>query len=90
MDFEWDPEKADANIAKHGVSFFDATEVFGDVLSSTSPDPDNSAGEDRYLIFGQTRRGSHMVVSFTDRNDRIRLISARRMTAWERVAYEEG
>lgn len=67
MDFEWDPGKADANIAKHGVSFFDATEVFGDVLSSTSPDPDSSVGEDRQLIFGQTQRGIHMVVSFTDR-----------------------
>lgn len=90
MDFEWDADKADANIAEHGVSFFDATEVFGDVLSSTSPDPDGSAGEDRYLIFGQTQRGIHMVVSFTDRGDTIRLISARRMTARERVAYEEG
>ncbi|MCY3641036.1 MAG: BrnT family toxin [Gammaproteobacteria bacterium] len=90
MDFEWDPGKADTNIAKHGVSFFDATEVFGDVLSSTSPDPDSSVGEDRQLIFGQTQRGIHMVVSFTDRGDTIRLISARQMTARERIAYEEG
>ena len=90
MDFEWDSDKADANIAKHGVSFFEATEVFGDVLSSTAPDPDRSTGEDRYLIFGQTQRGTRLVVSFTDRGDTIRLISARRMTARERVAYEEG
>ena len=90
MDFEWDPDKADANIAKHGVSFFDATEVFGDVLSSTFEDPDSSVGEDRYLIFGQTQRGTRMVVSFTERGDTIRLISARLMTARERVAYEEG
>lgn len=76
MDFEWDPDKADANIAKHGVSFFE--------------DPDSSVGEDRYLVFGQTQRGTRMVVSFTDRGDTIRLISARSMTARERAAYEEG
>ncbi len=89
MDFEWDSDKADANVAKHGVSFVDATEVFGDILSSTLPDPDSSVGEDRYLIFGQTQRATHVVVSFTDRGDTIRLISARQMTARERVAYEE-
>ena len=60
MDLEWDPDKADTNIAKHGVSFFDATEVFGDVLSSTFLDPDTSVGEDRYLIFGQNYRGTHL------------------------------
>ncbi|MDE0036740.1 MAG: BrnT family toxin [Gammaproteobacteria bacterium] len=90
MDFEWDPDTADANIAKHGVSFFDATEVFGDVLSSTFEDPDSSVGEERYLIFGQTQRGTRMVVSFTERGDTVRLTSARLMTARSRVAYEEG
>lgn len=88
MDFEWDPDKANANLRKHAVSFFDATAVFGDILSSTVPDPDGSVGEHRYLIFGQTRRGAHLVVSFTDRDDKIRLISARPMTARERAAYE--
>lgn len=88
MDFEWDPAKARANESKHGVSFVEASEVFGDDHSSTVPDPDHSIEEDRYLIFGVSKVGRHLVVSYTQRNDRIRLISARQMTPRERRAYE--
>ncbi|MBI4291478.1 MAG: BrnT family toxin [Betaproteobacteria bacterium] len=89
MDFEWDPEKAKANEARHGVSFVEAAEVFGDDHSSTMPDPDHSKDEDRYLIFGVSRNGRYLVVSYTEREERIRLISARTMTPRERRAYEQ-
>ena len=89
MDFEWDPEKARANESKHGISFLEACEVFDDDHSSTVPDPDHSTDEDRYLIFGMSKRGKHLIVSYTERGDRIRPISARSMTPRERKAYEQ-
>ena len=89
MDFEWDSEKAKENEDKHGVSFAEASEVFGDDHSSTVADPDHSEGEDRYLIFGVTKNGRYLVVSYTEREQRIRLISARTMTPRERKAYEQ-
>jgi hypothetical protein len=89
MDFEWDPDKARANESKHGVSFFEACEVFDDDHSSTTRDPDHSLDENRHLIFGMSKDGKHLVVSYTERNGRIRLISAREMTPRERRAYEQ-
>jgi uncharacterized DUF497 family protein len=89
MDFEWDEAKACANESKHGVSFLEASEVFGDDLASCVPDPDHSEGEDRYLLFGVSSGGNFLVVSYTERVDAIRIISARRMTAQERKAYEQ-
>jgi uncharacterized protein len=89
MDFEWDLAKAKSNESKHGVSFFEACEVFGDEHSSTVPDPDHSAAENRFLVFGASRGGRYLVVSYTERGDRIRLISARQMTLRERRAYEQ-
>ena len=89
MDFEWDPDKARANESKHGVSFFEACEVFDDDHSSTARDPDHSLDENRYLIFGMSKGGKHLVISYTERNGRIRLISAREMTPRERKAYEQ-
>lgn len=89
MDFEWDPDKARANEEKHGASFLEAIEVFDDDLSSSVPDPDHSENEHRYLIFGQSAASRYIVVSYTERADRIRLISAREMTPRERKAYEQ-
>jgi uncharacterized protein len=88
MFFDWDARKAAANLRKHGVSFSEATEVFGDDFSSCVPDPDNSHGEARFLMFGTTLAGVALVVSFTEDSDTIHIISARRMTAAERKAYE--
>lgn len=87
--FEWSPEKAQANELKHGVSFLDASEVFDDDHSSTVLDPDHSEDEPRYLIFGAAKSGKYLVVSYTERADRVRLISARQMTPRERRAYEQ-
>ncbi len=87
--FEWDPEKARENEQNHGITFAQATEVFDDDHSSSVPDPDHSVDEERYLIFGTSKQGTHLVVSYTGRGDRIRLISARSMTPRERRAYEQ-
>jgi uncharacterized DUF497 family protein len=87
MDFEWDDAKARVNQKKHGVSFLEATEVFGDEYSSCARDPDHSSDEERYLLFGVSAKGNHLVVSFIERSDIIRIISARRMTRQERNAY---
>jgi uncharacterized DUF497 family protein len=89
VDFEWDPTKAVANEQKHGVTFEEATEVFADDYSSAVADPDHSAEEERSLIFGVTEADRSLVVSFTDRGDRIRIINARTMTPSERRAYEQ-
>lgn len=89
MDFEWDEKKAFANEKKHSVSFLEATEVFGDEHASCVHDPDHSYDEARYLLFGVSSKGNHLVVSYTERSNTIRLISARRMTRRERKAYEQ-
>ena len=89
MEFEWDNLKASANQKKHGVSFIEATEVFADDHSSCVHDPDHSYNEERYLLFGASSTGNHLVVSFTERSDTFRMISARCMTRQERKAYEQ-
>ena len=90
MEFEWDPKKAADNLAKHGVSFQEATTVFDDVLSVTVPDPDHSVEENRLIIVGLSHRGRLLIVSHAERGDRIRIISARELKRTERTAYEEG
>ena len=90
VDLEWDEAKAAANFEKHGVSFADAATVFGDPLYVDFYDPDHSADENRYLIIGASKEGRLLIVSYTERNDVVRLISAREVTTTERKAYEEG
>ena len=90
MQFEWDRDKAAANESKHGVTFAEAATVFTDELSKTGDDPDHSQDEQRYVTFGVSSADRLLVVSHTDRRDRIRIISARRATRQERKIYEEG
>lgn len=90
MEFEWNPEKAVINQRKHNISFQEASTVFDDSLSVTFPDPDHSIGENRYVIIGMSRSGQLLVVSHTDRENRTRIISARKATRQERRFYEEG
>jgi uncharacterized DUF497 family protein len=90
MRFEWDEDKAARNIAKHGVSFLEAATVFGDPLSDTFDDPDHSAAEHRFIIFGTSERGRILVVAHTDDRETIRIISAREPTRGERNFYEEN
>ena len=87
--FEWDPEKADSNFQKHGVSFDEASTVFGDPLSLLMPDPDHSADEERYVVLGVSAQQKLLVVAFAERPPNTRLISARRATRAERKRYEE-
>ena len=88
MQFEWDAEKAGRNLAKHGVSFDEASTVFGDPLAGTIPDPRHSVGEQRFVTVGHSERGSLIVVVHVEREGRIRIISARHATRGERRKYE--
>lgn len=87
--FEWDREKAAANVAKHGVSFVEAITAFGDPLSLTIADPDHSNVEARYVVIGRTHRNRLVVVAHTERGERIRIISAREPTPREVRRYEQ-
>lgn len=87
--FEWDPAKARRNIEKHGVSFDEASTSFEDALSLTIADPLHSKDEDRFVLIGQSHRGRLLVVVHTDRQERIRIISARLATGKEHRRYEE-
>ena len=88
MSFEWDEGKAKSNIAKHDVSFDEATSVFDDPLFLTFADPEHSIQERRFVIMGESARGRLLVVSYTERAGSTRLISARQVTRKERKAYE--
>jgi uncharacterized protein len=87
--FEWDDEKADSNLRKHGISFEEAKSVFYDSLSVTIPDILHSAEEYRFIITGYSDEQRQIVVAHTDRNDKIRIISARLATPRERKKYEQ-
>jgi uncharacterized protein len=90
MRIMWDARKAAANKKKHNVSFEEAATVFGDPLSLTGADPDHSAGEHRWITFGESARGRLLAVAHTDEGDIIRIISARAATRHEKGLYEEG
>ena len=88
--FEWDPKKDAANLRKHGVGFEEASTVFGDSLSVTIPDPDHGNDEDRFVIVGRSTSQRLLVVVHTMRGERIRLISARPATKYEKRVYQEA
>ncbi len=90
MRFEWDPAKAAANLLKHGVSFDEASTVFGDSLSVSGRDLEHSEGETRYVTIGLSSEGRILVVCHTDRRNVIRLFSARAAIRKEKKIYEEG
>ena len=89
MDFEWDPDKEQSNQRKHGISFLEASTVFGDPMELTIYNPDHSEGEYRFLSMGRASSGRLLVVSYTERKEnRIRIINARPATAAETKRYE--
>ncbi len=90
MQFEWDPKKAAINLRRHRVSFEEAATALEDELSLTGDDPDHSSDEARLITFGVSRAGRLLVVSHTERGERMRIISARLATRAERKLYEEG
>lgn len=85
MEFEWDPSKAATNLVKHGVGFPDAVGVFEDPLAITTPD--SHSIESRFASLGVAVTGTLIVVIWTWREDRIRLISARSANRIERNQY---
>jgi len=87
--YEWDEDKARINLRKHRVSFQEGATIFNDLLVATLPDPDHSHDEQRYIAIGRSVRGQILVVVFTEREDKIRVISCRKATPRERRAYEE-
>ena len=89
-EFEWDTEKAESNLQKHGVSFEEAATVFFDPLSLTIPDPLHSDEENRFVTTGLSNQHRQLVVVHSDSDDRIRIISVRLATSSERKKYESG
>ncbi|MCY4604941.1 MAG: BrnT family toxin [Gemmatimonadetes bacterium] len=89
MDIRWDPPKARANFAKHGVAFSDAEPVLFDPYGVTTED-DRVDEEQRFVTIGLDAVGRILVVVYTYRQETIRLISARRATQAEQRNYEEG
>jgi uncharacterized protein len=89
MEFEWDAGKAAANRRKHGVSFDEAREVYGDRFALTGDDFGHSSKEDRDRTVGRSGKGRVLVVISAQRNRATRIISARRATAHEARAYEK-
>ncbi len=87
--FEWDFQKAEINLKKHGISFEEAASVFFDDFSRIKGDPDHSIDEDRFIILGNSNKNRLLTISFTDRNNKIRIINARKSTNNERKQYEE-
>ncbi|MBE9031955.1 BrnT family toxin [filamentous cyanobacterium LEGE 11480] len=91
FEFEWDLEKAGRNIDKHGIAFEEAATLFAiDPNSITLLDPRGDFGEERYIEIGFSDRGRLLVVVYTERNECIRIISARRPTPQEARHYDQG
>ena len=88
MNYQWDGEKARANLRKHGIDFADAVLVFSDALAITISD--ERFDEDRLITIGMDAFSRVLVVVYTWRGNEIRLISARKATSRERKQYEEG
>lgn len=89
-EFEWDPRKAARNGKKHGVAFAEALTVFADPQARIFDDPDHSSDEHREIIVGYSARPRLLVVGFTERSGRVRIITARRASRAETTRHEEN
>ncbi len=89
MQFEWDEEKAEINLKKHKIGFQEAKSVFGDPFSITIDDPDHSKKEQRFIDIGSSASGKLLVIVYTERGNKLRIISCRKATPIERRKYEE-
>ena len=89
LTFEWDLRKANANRAKHEVSFEEAATAFADPGARVFADPDHSADEERFLLLGRSAATRVLLVVHLERAERIRLISARVATRRERARMEQ-
>jgi uncharacterized DUF497 family protein len=89
-DFEWDPEKAEKNLRKHEVSFEEAGSVFDDPMFITVLDEEHSGDEERYITIGYSDKSRLLLVAHAERDNRIRIISARKATENEEKFYKEA
>jgi uncharacterized DUF497 family protein len=89
LTFEWDEVKAKANFKKHKVSFEEGKTIFNDPFLFTFPDSEHSIKEERYVNISLSAKGRILVLTHTERQDKIRIISCRKATARERRFYEE-
>lgn len=87
--FEWDENKAQSNVAKHGISFEEAATVFADENSLTIDDSAHSINEKRFVTIGLSAYKKILVVVYTERNDKIRIISVRKSSKKERKQYQQ-
>ena len=90
MDFEWDLRKAETNFKKHGVRFSESLPVFEDDYAITITDDESDPDERRFVSMGVGVKGRVLVVVYSYRGSRIRIISARLADARERSQYEES
>jgi uncharacterized protein len=90
VEFEWDDAKAEANLKKHGVPFVEALTVFVDPLARIFDDPDHSETEVREIIVCYSTKPRLLLVGFTERSGRVRLIHARPATKAEQKRHEEN
>jgi hypothetical protein len=90
LTFEWDEVKSKVNLQKHKVSFEEGKTIFNDPFLFTFPDDVHSSNEDRFINIGLSSNGLILVLTHTERQDKIRIISCRKATARERKFYEEG
>ena len=88
--FEWDTDKARTNVRKHSVTFEEARSCFYDPHQIAFYDPDHSDDEERELLIAHSNQGRILIVSYTIRNDVIRIISARKSTKSEETRYAQG
>ncbi|MBI5136882.1 MAG: BrnT family toxin [Nitrospirae bacterium] len=85
MELEWDERKRADNLAKHGVDFADADYILSDANALTIPD--HRHAESRFVTIGAGPTGRPLVVVYTHRGDRIRIISARKANDREQAKY---
>lgn len=89
LGFDWDEDKAAANLTKHGISFDEGKTVFDYPLSVTIDDPSHSGSEYRFVDIRTSASGMILTVAYAERRQKIRLISCRKATKAERKIYEE-
>ena len=90
LHFEWNPEKAKANLQKHQVDFDEACNIFGDPQFITFLDEEHFVDEERFPTIGLSTQNRLLMVAHTERNENIRIISARKATKHEEKFYQEA
>ena len=88
LTFEWNKNKANSNVRRHKVTFEEASTAFKDTFSLTIDDPLHSQDENRLILLGMSYKNRLIVVIHTERDNIIRIISARKASKKERILYE--